>query len=455
MSLEVDPNFSNLIRLGIRDPFDITIDPETSPWDVNSARFYSEGNIFKPLNDVMHNPRFDKDARVLLGSEYQGNVGKNSDAYKRKMERILAMGYYNTGNQQWGTDNADSLVKLTYHCTHIWDEKQKQYIKYYVVRADDKHILRAAPHKDVFGVDFWLLESWAEDLEGIDYWSDGIGDIVRVPNKAINTWISQYMENRTLASFGMNLYDSTNTDFKPSEFDAKAWAWYPLPGKPNDVYKRLDIPELKGTLQDIQFVVNMAERASATGSLEKGAVEDVKRTLGEVEIAVSNALERTNDIAPLYNSAYERIAEKWYHLVVANMAKKNITLYKENPDEQVTSRTITAQDIHSKNGYEITSEDKAQADLENVDEITRLRAGRELFPNNAAMRKAEQRRFVRLLNLTPQEVDEIEQEEVENAEQQLQTIAQPSPYLPQAPTPQLASPQSNPQVQQPGLRNVI
>ena len=436
-ALEIDPNFSNIVRFNPRDAFDLNIDPETSPWDIDTARYYSENNIFKTLNEVTTNNRFDKDARILLSEDYQGSVGKNSDAYQKKMERILAMGYYQNQGQ-WGQQKADSMVALQYNHTYLWDKTKKEYIRYYVVRGDEKHILRAKPYSTVFGVDFWLLEGWAEDLEASDYWSDSIADIVRIPNKALNTWISQYLENRTLHAFGMNAYDSTK-DFTPKQFSPKPWAWIPMPGKPKDIYQRMDIPELKGTLEDIQFLVNIAERASATGSLEKGAVEDVKRTLGEVEIAVSNALERTNDIAPLYNSAYQRLAKKWYNLMVANMVgKREVTLYKENPDGQIKGKTISAKDIQSENGYEVQSTDKAQKDLENIDQITKLRAGRELFPNNAAMRKAERKRFMRIIDLTPQEADEIEQEELQNAEQELLQIAQPQPLLPQAPV-------SNPQ----------
>ena len=240
------------------------------------------------------------------------------------------------------------------------------------------------------------------------------------------------MENRTLRGFGMNFYDSTIEGFHPQKFDPRPFGWYPLPGKPKDVYQHVDIPQLEGTLQDIQFLINIAERASATGAIEKGAVEDVKRTLGEIEIAVNNALERTNDLAPLYNAAYQRLLEKWYAVTIANMGENGITLYKKSPDGQLIPRTIKREDIETANGYEITIVDKAQSVVEKTDEIVKIRAAREAFPNNKAMRKAEQRRLMQLLDLTPQEAEEIEQEELENAERELEMIGTGQAVPPEA-----------------------
>lgn len=423
LGLEVDPNFKYIVRFTVEDPYDVVIDPNVSPYDIETARFYHRDNVFKPLHEVLRNERFDKDAREKVRQDYQGTRSHQNDSnYERKRERMQQMGLIEdleTGG------NLDKMVLLQYCHTYVWDSKAKEYIKYYVVRADGKHILRAAPHKDVYGVDFYLLESWASDLEATDYWSDAIADIVRIPNKAINTWISQYMENRTFRGFGMNFYDSTIEGFHPQKFQPRPGGWYPLPGKPKDVYQRVDVPELSGTLEDIQFIINIAERASATGAIEKGAVEDVKRTLGEIEIAVSNALERTNDLAPLYNASYERLVEKWYHLLLANMGDKEIPLYKRSPSGELVGRTIKREDLESENGYEFTAVDKAQRVVEKTDEIVKLRAAREAFPNNGAMRKAEQRRLMQLLDLTPQEAEEIEQEEVENAERALEQVGTP------------------------------
>lgn len=451
VSLEVDPNYEYLVRFNIRDPYDIIIDPNVSPYDIETARYVIDDNIFKPLHEVLRNPRFDKDAREKVRSDYQGTRSHQNDSnYARKQERLKEMGYVDIET----LGSLDKMVLLTYHSTYVWDASAKEYVKYYIVRADNKHVLRAAPYKEVYGVDFYLLETWATDLEATDYWSDAVADIVRVPNKAINTWISQYMENRTLRGFGMNFYDSTIEGFHPETYDPKPFGWYGVPGNPKEIFSHIEMPELKGTLQDIQFIVNIAERASATGAIEKGAVEDVKRTLGEIEIAVSNALERTNDIAPLYNAAYERIARKWYHVLLANMGDKKLDLYKKAPDGTLVGKQVGREDIESENGFEITSVDKAQRVIEKTDEIVKLRAAKESFPNNQAFAKAEKRRLMQLLDLDPQEAEEIEQEEIENAERALEAITEGNPPIPanQLPAPATTTPAPPANAQAPALQ---
>ena len=87
-------------------------------------------------------------------------------------------------------------------------------------------------------------------------------------------------------------------------------------------------------------------------------------------------------------------------------------------------------DLETENGFEITSVDKAQRVVEKTDEIVRIRAAQQSFPNNRAFRKAEQRRLMQLLDLTPQEAEEIEAEEIENAERALEAIEAGTPAAP-------------------------
>jgi len=430
MGLEIDLDYNYLVKFNVEDTYDMIVDPGVSPYDIETARYVVRDNVFKPLHEVIRNPRFDREAREKVRTDYQGtrNYGNDSN-YSRKQERLREMGYIDI--EKLG--NLDKMVHLQYCHTYVYDNSKKEYVKYYIVRADSKHILRAAPQIEVLGVEFYPFETWAEDLESTDYWSDSIADIIRIPNKAINTWISQYLENRTLRGFGMNMYDSTIEGFKPQKWQPRPWGWYGVPGKPKDVYQSVEVPDLGGTLKDIQFLVGMAERASATGAIEKGAVEDVKRTLGEIEIAVNNALERTNDIAPLYNAAYERLVRKWYAMVEANMGDKKLTLYKKRPDDgALVGLEIGIEDIRSANGYETTIIDKAQSVVETADEISKLRAARQSFPENNAMLKAEQRRLIQLLDLSPQEAEEIEQEEIERAEQSLNEVTQGLNQAPEA-----------------------
>lgn len=413
--LNVDPSKDIPVTIDVADVYELLVDPKTKPWDIDTARYTIKTNIYKPLDEILTSDAYDSEGKGKLKLSAERT---KSDMYKKQLQaqnmRLQTLGVENVQD----LEGYDKIVSLDGHTTFLWDKSIKQYQRYYVVIANDDIILRADTLVNTIGVDFLPYEGWADDLEITDYWSDGTGDLILVPNKTINSWISQYMENRTLRSFGMNFYDSSIEGFTPATFQPRPWGWYPLPGKPADVYSNVQIPSLDGTLQDIQFIVNVAEKASATGAIDKGAVEDVKRTLGEIEIAVGNATRRTNDMAVYYEHCRKRLVDKWYKMMEAN-AEGDITLYKKGGDGRVQGNTVTRDQWVSEKGYAVSITNKGQRLAQGIDEIQRLKVVQAEFPMNKALRKAVQKRLIAMVDLAPQEVAEIQEEEVRNMEQGL------------------------------------
>jgi len=422
MSLNVDATKDIPVTIDVEDVYELLVDPKTKPHDIETARYLVKTEIFKPLQEILASSKYDGAAKAELKQAMADNKKKGRkpkwyrDQMRKKNERLEALGIEDVES----LEGYEQIVSLDGHFTLLWDKQLKEFVRYYVVVANEETVLSADTLTNTFGVDFYPFEGWAGDVEITDYWSDGVGDLIRVPNKTINMWISQHMENRTLRSFGMNFYNSKIKGFKPQTFQPKPFGWYPLPGNPKEVYQRVDIPPLEGTLNDIQFITQIAERASATGAIEKGAVEDVKRTLGEIEIAVANAQERTNDLQPLYQNKDKRLATKFFAMLEANMPKgKKIPLYKKAHDGSIVKKEVSREDWVSEQGYEIEAGSARQRMVEKTDEIVRMKAVKQEFPDNPALGKAIQKRMVSLLDLTPQEIEEIKQFE----EQKIEAIA--------------------------------
>ena len=409
--LNIDHTKDIPITIDVADVYELLVDQKTKPWDIDTARYTIKTNMYRPLDEILTSDKYDPAAKGKLKD--MGAV--NSDTYRKRMQaqnqRLQSLGIENVQDME----GYDKVIALDGHTTYLWDKQLRQYQRYYVVVANEEIILRAETLLNAIGVDFLPYEGWADDLEITDYWSDGTGDLILVPNKTINSWISQYMENRTLRSYGMNFYDSTIEGFTPTTFQPRPWGWYPLPGKPADVYSNVQIPALDGTMQDIQFIVNIAEKASATGAIDKGAVEDVKRTLGEIEIAVGSAMRRTNDMAVYYEHARKRLVDKWYKMMEANVDGK-ITLYKKGADGRLAENTIERDQWVSDKGYQVSITNKGQRLAQGIDEVQRLKVVQAEFPMNKALRKAVQRRLISMVDLSPQEVADIQEEEVRNAE---------------------------------------
>lgn len=419
MSLNIDNTKDIPITIGVEDIYELLVDPKTKPHDIETARYLVKTEIYKPLQEILTSERYDRTAvaelREKMSKKKKG--GKTPKWYqnqqKKKNERLEALGIDDVES----LEGYEQIVALDGHFTLLWDKKAKEFVRYYVIVANEDVILSADTLKKTIGVNFYPFEGWADDVEITDYWSDGVGDLIRVPNKTINMWISQHMENRTLRSFGMNFYNSKIKGFKPQTFQPKPFGWYPLPGNPKEVYQRVDIPPLEGTLNDVQFITQIAERASAMGAIEKGAVEDVKRTLGEIEIAVANAQERTNDIQPIYQNKDKRLATKFFAMLEANMPEgKKIPLYKKAYDGSIAKKEVTRKDWVSEEGYEIEAGSARQRLVEKTDEIVRMKAVKQEFPENPPLNKAIQKRMVGLIDLTPNEIEEIQEYERQKIE---------------------------------------
>lgn len=403
----------------LKEVFDLRIDPNANPINIDSARYLRELNIMRALEEIMSNNRYDKDGKDKLykyikdgkkdGSSIARSRANKADV-KRRNERLLQMG----ADSLEDFDAYDHVEELNQHFTYLYDKKKKKYIRYVVVLAttpDDVVVLRARPMESELGVDFWPFEGWADDLEITDYWSDSIADMLRVPNQILNVWLSQLIENRTFRNFGMNFYDSTIEGFDPTGFEPRPFGWYPLPGKPSEVYQPVEVPQLSGTIEEMQFIISLAEKASATSAIDKGVIENAKRTLGEIEIAVGKAQERTTSIAKFYRLSWKRYAEKWYQIMEANAGE--FRLYKKAANNKLVGKTFKKEDWASKEGYKITADSNTERTTDEIEKIQRLTAIKQEFPDNAPLQKAIQKRLIRLGDLTPEEAQEIEQYELQ------------------------------------------
>ena len=421
----------------IKDIFDVLIDPKTKTTDIESARYIIETGIYRTVEEIMADTKYDPEGLrefqnmidELKGNESKGEQPNNitpTNLTEQSQDNIVArnkrMETLGAENLEESIAGADMIIELNQHFTLMWDGNK--WIRYVCVVANEKVILSIKTLKEALGVDFWPFETWADDLDVNDFYSDGVGDILRVPNQMINVWYSQYMENRTLRNYGMNFFDDTaggDDGWEPPEFEPRPGGWYPLPGKPSEVYQRVDIPDLSGAKDDIQFLINIAEKETASSDVEKGAVSDARRTLGEIQIAVSKSQERMTSMAPFYNLSWERFAMKWYLLTIANIGKSGTELYKKNYQGILIPKKVKKEDIHSEKGYKITAESKSQKSIEQIDKLNRLFAIKNEFPNNSKLIKAIQKRALKVADLNLEEIQEItaEEEKIANRAEQM------------------------------------
>jgi len=260
----------------------------------------------------------------------------------------------------------------------------------------------------LIGVDFWPFVTWGEDIETTDFWSDGPADLVRVPNQVLNIWWSQLVENRTLKNFNMHWFDSTKQGYKPQTYEPGPGRMLPAPGSPRETIQPVETSGLDDTLQSIDFLIKVVERGVGATATEKGVSEKKNITLGEVELLVGKAMERTLAMSKFYRRSWYDLAKKWDALITAN-ARGRKTLYKVGTSGKMWPKVVYVADWKSKRGFKpIVSSSSEQEEAQSLQGIQKWNFILAQFPNNMVLRKIAQKRQLEIVDITPEELREVQ-----------------------------------------------
>lgn len=431
------------VQMNVLDVMDVLFDPLMNPLDIETARFIVQCNIFKSLKEILADDRYTTEGKTKLNAwsmSPDGIVqsGKNREEYRKRQARLLAMGVKE--NELDKFSGGDVLVNLTQHATLEWENGG--WVKHVVVYAQDQMELLDESLYDLLGVDFWPYVMWMEDPETNDIYPDGIADLVRTPNKLINIWLSQMTENRTLQNFTMHWYDASNQKYQPQVYEPGPGRMLPAPGNPKDTIMPVEINALDETMNAINFLTAIVERGTGATAIEKGTPETGAQTLGEVQILVGNAQERALSMTKFYRAAWYERARKWSELIQAN-PPGSTTLYKTGRDGTIYPKVVTPKDWQSKAGYEPVVSSTSEHERDEVKTLQKFQFVMQQNPNNMALKRIALKRELESLDLTPDELADVEAAEKEAQQAALAATTAPAAGPQPAPTPSPVQPQAS------------
>lgn len=422
------------VGIDVLDVFDTTFDPLMKPCDIESARFVINLNIFRSVREILADDRYTEKGKheLKIWADSPEGISQSSQAkedFEEKMERLKAMGVDHSDFPLFA--GGDRIVNLTEHFTRVWNKKQKKFERRVVVYADDKIELLDESLEDLLGVDFWPFVLWSEDPETNEIYPDSVADLVRTPNKVLNVWFSQLIENRTLKNFQMHWFDATQANYTPQTYEPGPGRMLPAPGDPSKTIKPVEISGLDDTMGAIQALVQIVERASGATAIEKGQAEEGQQTLGEIQILTSKAGERVTGMAKFYRNAWYELAWKWDKLMHSN-APSFLKLEKQARSGKIYPKRVYTKDWVSDIGYRPIVRSSSEQEEEGIKGLQKFDAVLQRFPNNQALVKIAQRRMLEILDLTPEELREIEetQEEMNEMMKQQAMMEQAQPQQP-------------------------
>ena len=445
------------------DPQDILVDRYIDPSNLDSARFIIIEHTYKPLSSLRSNPMWDTKAVRKLQDFHESNAGlikaqANQLDFVDKQSRIASMGVVDAFSPIIGK----TYVELNQFFIKEWNEKLGEDEIRYVVTADNMQVLFEAPLEQVIGVTqdhYWRshypITTWGDETERTDFWCDGVADALRTPNKVLNAYFSQDVENRTMRNFGMTYFNSSlgEEGFTPQTFTPEPFGWYPIPaGQKNigDVLQRVEIPELNGNMEMMNFLLSISDKASAASTTQQGAQEDKQVTLGEVQLALKNSTERIKSMAIYYTDAWQEFGTKYVKMLEATSHLLDPqTIHRAGRlTKKMYTKTISPEDWYSKSGFKVEVQMQAERSEAAADSLQWLNASRQVMPNNAIVDEEYKKTLLENAKLPATKISEAlkldkqQQEAQQQMMQQQAQMGQPQPV--QAGQPQAGQPMQLP-----------
>ncbi len=388
------------------DPYDFLVDPKVNPLDLESADYVIHKNIFRPLRKILANKDYLTEGKNKLKTHLDSKHGllkvkDTQETYDKRNERLRTLGV----NDFESFASSDVIVEINEVYKMIWNEKEKKFVRHLIVIAADEAVLLNKPLKEAVGMDELPFVTWSDDVDINDFWNDSIGDTVRTPNKIMNIWMSQLLENRTYRNFSMFFFDSTNKDFSPGSFEARPFGMYPIPGNPQEVMQQVQIPALTDSINEMNYVKGIIESATATTSYDKGVQPNRQETLGQAQLNLQESKRITATTAKNYQGAWEELGRKFYKMMEQNASGK-LKLYKKGNDGQYYDKEVSPSDWKTQNGYEVTAVLKSKKDADNQMALQKTTFVRAQFPDNPAVQKIAKRKLLEILEWNQDEIQE-------------------------------------------------
>lgn len=433
-----------IVTFEIVDTQDMQVHRFVDPSEFHKSRCVIQTGIYRPLADLLEDKEYDQESLARLRMFFETDEGKleaddNSESVVLRQQRLLDMGVADALNPVLG----ETYVELNEVYRYEYSKELKEEVIFrYVVACTEKggmyklhkkelcHVM-GKPTVDNFWYNHFPFETWACDPERTDYHSDSIADIIRPINKTINSYISQSVENRTLRGFNMNYYNSTDPSFVPQTYTPQPWGWYPLPGKPSEVLQSVEIPELSGVLDEIQFLMGIAEKATASTATQTGSTTS-NVTLGDIQLALQNAQERVEMVDEYANESWKRFGVLYTKILEsAGDMLDDTTIYRKGrQSRKLYAKKISQKDWYTKSGYGVEIKIKKDKQIEDQNTLQKLGVAKASMPDNGPLNTIYNRKLLEFADLTPDEVNEVEQFEKQKMVQQpllgMGTMVQPN-----------------------------
>lgn len=452
------------IKMTVQDTNDIMVSRYTDPHNIHSSRYLIHLHIFAPLSSLGENTDYDADAVKRLQEYYISTPGlkkaaDNQRFYVQRQQKMADIGVLDAISPLAG----ETVVELALHFIYHKEPGDAEEQIYLYVEADNLEILMKKPLEEVIGQTsdhFWRNHypyvSWTSDIERQDFYSDGAGDVVRTPNKILNSWISQIIENRTLRNFSMKYFNSSMEGFNPQTYTPGPFQWYPLPVpdgmKIQDVIQDVEVPDISSAFNEMDYIQKMSDTASGASPLQQGVPLPGRVQFAQAKMVLDQSLQRVKSMSKFYTQAWKDRGLIFMKLIEAGGDRLDaVRVSKEGRvnSSKVYTRVIGPSDWQSKLGYSCKVWSQDEKDAQDTKDIQKLQIAVQSMPGNPKLTEIYQRKVLESTSLNPEDIMAIMEAQVQQNMAMMQQGIMPgqplgapgvAPGAPMIPPPGAAAP---------------
>lgn len=428
------------VKCAIIDPYDIDVDPQVNPLDIDTAFYLNHKNIFRPLREVLANKSYTSEGKQALKHFLDSKDGllaasRADEEVQMRRQRLENLGAHNYDEYR----ASDVMVELNRSYKLIWDKTQNKFVRHLIIFAMDNVVLYNKPCIEAIGYDGIPMSTWASDPDLNDIWSDGIADNVRQMNKVINMYFSQDLENRAFRNFGMYFYNTMDGNFVPRGFDPRPFGFYGVPGNPNDIMTPMKIEPLADTTNAMEYFKNLIQSSVAQTPTERGIQENSNATLGEVQLSFQQSQTRNEVVAKQYRKSWQDSGRIFYE-ILNNNVQGRLKLFKKANDGTMYEKNVDRSDWYNPKGYEVKVQLRAEKSANDDQELKKLMFVKNSFQQNPTALRIARRKELELIGWTEEEIEEVLQSEQQQMQPDMMALPSGTQGLPEQVTQQENAP---------------
>lgn len=296
--------------LEVVDPLDFVIDPLAGGLvPMQYANYLGQDNIIKSVSQLKDDI-YDQAAVKELATKMQSDSDVDNE-YRSKQTRRSALGL------------SDAVLLLQNHVRLVeWYTYWNGERMYVLFSPEYKKAVRACKLKEVFESEEFPFATWAPFALPFEFWTPGLGELIKEPNIVQNIILSQLLDNNAYRNYGQVIYDINRVP-KPGQLKPTPMGKIGVQGNPKEIIMNREFPAINQGVDMYNLVENIFARETGVTGQSKGMPNTKRMSATEFAGLLDEVADRFFTSNELYATCLARLAELYYYGVQENMTEKH------------------------------------------------------------------------------------------------------------------------------------